>query len=126
MKVFRPAIGFFAIRYFRYMPAVSLADITKKLTPLAGLHGIELQSDKLVFTENNPLVYWENIPDAPRSRIYYNDIINVEYEEGFLFILLRTGYYHRLSKWGTERIYNHLYWDRAKGENWLVRLWHRL
>lgn len=126
MKLFRTIFSFFAVRYFKNMPAVSLVEITKKITPLAGLHGIEFKQDKLIFTENNPFVYWDNIPNAPRSHIYYKDIINIDYEDLWIFILLRTGYYHRLSKWGTERIYNHLYCDRAKGDNWLMRWWYNL
>lgn len=126
MKVFRPIIGFFTVRSFRNMPALPLLEICQQLSAIANLHGIEFQKDKLVLTETNPFVYWENISDAPKSNIYYKDIINIDYEDIWIFILLRNGYYHRLSKWGTERIYNHLYWDRTKGENWLVRWWYQL
>lgn len=119
-------IGFFAVRYFRRMPALSRFEICQNLRFLSNLHGIRFEKEAIIFPENNPLVYWEGIVDAPKNHILYTDIINMEHEEGYYFILLRTGYYHRLSKWDTERIYDHLYWDRSKGENWLVRWWYKL
>jgi len=126
MKILRSIIAFFAVRHLRSMPAVPLAEINKKIGMLSGVHGIEFQQDKLILTENNPLVYWENIIDAPKNTINYKDIINIDYEDNWIFILLRSGYYHRLSKWGTERIYDHLYWSRERKENWLIRWWFRL
>jgi len=126
MKLFKPIIGFFAVRHFKKMPAIPSLKIINKIKPVAGVHGIEFQQDKLVITENNPLVYWENIHDAPKNQIYYRDVINIDYEDNWILILLRTEYYHRLSKWGVERIYNHLYWDRTKGETWLAGWWYKL
>ena len=120
-------IAFLAVRHFRRMPPVTIIQIVENIVPLADLHGIEFQKDRFTLTENNPLVYLESIPDAPRSQIRYRDIINIDHEDNYLFILLRTGYDYRLSKWGTERIYNHLYWDRTRrGENPFVRWWYRL
>lgn len=120
-------IAFFAVRSFRYMPSVSPFEVCDKLRFLINLHGIRFEETGIRMQENNPLVYWEGITDAPKNFLPYKDIINVDYEDNYIFILLRSGYYHRLSKWGTERIYDHLYWDRTKGkENWLMSWWYRL
>lgn len=114
--MFHRIIYYILLRRLKRRSAVSLDEIIENLKPFAALHGIQFLKDEFTINEVPSLDRLENnfskeiVLHKPKIHIRYCDVIEIKYESEFLYILLRSGYYYRLSKWDTEKIYGHLYW----------------
>ncbi len=110
----------------RTMKPYSREETIDKLLPIAYMHRMTITMEEATLPENDPLVMMAGIENSPKNRIRFSDVVSIMDYEGFLWIYLRTGYIHMLSKDKPVRMYNHMMLDNVQPPGRLKMFWYRL
>lgn len=110
----------------RTMNPCNSKQVIDHLLPIATLHGIKIIHNEALLPENDPLMILTGIEKLPKNRIYFPDVVAVMDYAGFIWIYMRTGYIHILSKDSPVRMYNHMMLDNLTPPGRFVMFWYKL